>query len=910
MIKYLILILTFAAVASAPCRASDDLSSNISRHSAMARYDEALTAAVELEKKTRATNNGVTSEHATAISWIAFLKSVLGDRRGATPFYEEAVEIYSKISPPPQADLATSLNNLGYSRAETGRVDEAEQLYLRSLDIRERVLPPNAPEIADTLNNLAQLYKSEGRLDDAIPLLKRALEIRTRSLSPNDPRIASSLQNLAGALELDPAGDKFLAAQHLLEKALEIRRSSQTANHPEIAGVISKLATNLFNQGKYPEAEKRFEEALEIRRKSQPANHPDIAGTLIGLGMTDLELNRYSVAEAEFREALSIRQIALAPGSTGIADALALLARALDGEGHLTEAIDTMRRATKIRLQAANISVRDQEYLYHHLDMLARVNAAPGTAVLAESFLLGQNAEQSEAASAVAKMAARFATSDVALQDLVRERDQQDATLAALERQFSDDLGRPPEKRNANTRHDMEKLQARRAAIDADLKKNFPKYFELVKADAVDIEATRQVLKPNEALISIASGPDFTYVWAISKEGAAWQKVEVSRDWLSSSVQALRPSLDTEDLKAGISNGASLFDLGLSYDLYAALLQPLESVFKNKTHLIIVPSGALTSLPFQVLITKKPTTPHPKLEDLGVYRDADWLIRDHALSVLPSVNSLRSLRRLASAAATTKPMIGFGNPSLKKRVASNPSASAAIQISQMETRGLSRSPREILAEETIFDRLEELPTTERELRSVAKDLGASNDDLELGADATETRVKEAKLSLYNVVYFATHGLVADDLKGSLDEPALVLSRPAHPDAFDDGFLTASEISEDLKLNADWVVLAACNTAAADAKPGAEALSGLAKAFFHAGARTLLVSHWRVESEAAARLTTSTFALKSQNKSMGRAEALREAMLAEINRKPATFADMWNAYPAFWAPFSVVGEGSE
>ncbi len=316
----------------------------------------------------------------------------------------------------------------------------------------------------------------------------------------------------------------------------------------------------------------------------------------------------------------------------------------------------------------------------------------------------------------------------------------------------------------------------------------------------------------------------------------------------------------------------------------------------------------MTSLPFQVLITKKPGTPHPKLQEIPFYRDAPWLIRDHALSVLPSVTSLRSLRQLGLAAATTKPMVGFGNPVLKKRVASNSKPAGSMQLAEMQTRGLSRSPHEIIAEDAIFDRLEELPTTEAELRDVAKDLGASNEDLQLGANATETRVKQTDLSVYNVVYFATHGLVADDLKATLDEPALVLSRPEHPDSFDDGFLTASEISEDLKLNADWVVLAACNTAAADSKPGAEALSGLAKAFFHAGARALLVSHWRVESEAAARLATETFALKGKNKSLGRAEALREAMLTEIDRKPVVTADLWNAYPAFWAPFSVVGEG--
>src|SRR5262249_48220046 len=134
--------------------------------------------------------------------------------------------------------------------------------------------------------------------------------------------------------------------------------------------------------------------------------------------------------------------------------------------------------------------------------------------------------------------------------------------------------------------------------------------------------------------------------------------------------------------------------------------------------------------------------------------------------------------------------------------------------------------------------LPRLADTADELKAVAQKLGAPASDIHLRAAASETAVKRAALADYRIVYFATHGLVAGDVKG-LAEPSLALSIPVQPTNDDDGLLTASEIAL-LKLNADWVVLSACNTIAGD-KPGAEALSGLARAFFYAGARALLVS---------------------------------------------------------------------
>jgi CHAT domain-containing protein len=253
---------------------------------------------------------------------------------------------------------------------------------------------------------------------------------------------------------------------------------------------------------------------------------------------------------------------------------------------------------------------------------------------------------------------------------------------------------------------------------------------------------------------------------------------------------------------------------------------------------------------------------------------------------------------------STRPMTGFGDPLFNP----GPKPSDGQRSTRTAARSLATGAYTDFWQGAGVDRarladaLPQLPDTADELNAVAKDLGVAASDIHLGEDASETTVKRAPLADYGIVYFATHGLVAGDVKG-VAEPSLVLSIPKVPSEFDDGLLTASEVAQ-LKLNADWVVLSACNTIAGD-KPGAEALSGLARSFFYAGARALLVSHWAVNSEAATRLSISTFDRLKADPKLGRAEALRQAMLAYLNDTSSPR----NAYPAFWAPFALIGEGA-
>ncbi len=274
-------------------------------------------------------------------------------------------------------------------------------------------------------------------------------------------------------------------------------------------------------------------------------------------------------------------------------------------------------------------------------------------------------------------------------------------------------------------------------------------------------------------------------------------------------------------------------------------------------------------------------------------------MRRHAVTVLPSVSSLRV--RAASFVAP-QPFFGFGDPLLG--AAQAPSGGARSRGGPTPTfRRFFREGHADLAR--LNEDFGKIPLHESadELREIAKVFGAPLTDIKLGKDATETAVKTTKLNGFRIVHFATHALVAGETANYTDmaEPALVFTPPLVPSEDDDGLLTSSEIAATLKLNADWVILSACNTADGD-KPGAEALSGLARAFFYAGAKSLLVSNWYLDTKAAVQLTTRTVQVMDQEKTMLPAEALRRAMLEMVD-SPKNIDD---PYPGVWAPFIVVG----
>jgi CHAT domain-containing protein len=362
------------------------------------------------------------------------------------------------------------------------------------------------------------------------------------------------------------------------------------------------------------------------------------------------------------------------------------------------------------------------------------------------------------------------------------------------------------------------------------------------------------------------------------------------------------------------------FDVARAYKLYQRLFGGIEDLIKDK-HLLIVPSGPLTQLPFQALVTHSPKAALPV--SFAGYRDIAWLARRHAITVLPTVASIKTLRDLAKQSQAAEPYIGFGNPLLEGDPSRYPDDAAKAKLAREKScpdaplqrvaslsgsRGgahvSTRSPGRVVNVADVL-RQAPLPETADELCEAARDLGVDPaSHVYIGKKATEAELKRLSdsgaLGRYRILHFATHGFVAGDLAGTW-EPGLVLTPPDTASRVDDGYLTATEILT-LKLDADLVILSACNTASG-AAANEEPLSGLAGAFFHAGARSLLVSHWEVASDSTVLLITKAVAESEANPKIGRAEALRRSMLSMIER-----GKTYQAHPAFWAPFVLVGEG--
>ena len=540
----------------------------------------------------------------------------------------------------------------------------------------------------------------------------------------------------------------------------------------------------------------------------------------------------------------------------------------------------------------------------------------------AEAFEAAQWAIASDAADALAKVSARFAQGDDALGQLAEERETLIATRDAQERDLERlyaIAGDEGQRQRAEARTAYDATVSRLRAVDADIEARFPAYAELTSPRALSVAEAQALLKPDEGLLLVLVNPEATYVWALSREQVEWARAANLGDAaMTAAVAALRESLTTTASRSGdpalldptlfAGRPVASFDRAQSWRLYSDLVAPVESVFEGKTTLITVVTGALSTLPLAVLTTAEPSG----ADGPETLATTPWLIDRYALATLPSVSSLKALRcYLVSDPAMRAPgcpaIVASTTPVRARPASSGLAAFGAPILAGAPGEG-SRGPpgsETIQGEGRLADvgklrALPYLPGSKTELEALKTRYPTAL--VRIGSAATETAVRQGDagaLSSARFVVFSTHGLMAGSTAA---EPGLVMTPPETATDADDGYLSASEAAQ-LRLNAEFVVLSACNTAASDGRPGGEGLSGLARAFFYAGARSVMVSHWEVSDAATTALITDTFAdldARETTDPGARAQALRTGMMAvRADRR-------WN-HPAFWAAFTLVGE---
>lgn len=777
-----------------------------------------------------------------------------------------------------------TLRQLGNNQSHAGNYRGYEATFRRALEIQERVLGRDTPSAGYSLASIAHAVSLQGRFPEADQLFARAEPLVQKAFTGDYP------MHLTFRAEHEIRRGNYEEALRLARGAVEIRLQRYGAGSNALAHSLERVANALEGLGRLDEAAQAYLEGLRHLEGFKASNW-DFRLWWRGnihrqLGRIRLKQGRFADARAELDAALKYFE-PLFGETVRVAEAVEILGQVYAAEGNHAAALDVFRRAAAIRVTDA--VARDRVRVWSiapflgTLATLAETAPAQRESLAAEAFTAAQIPRGGEAAKALNALAARVASADPALRTLTRDFQEAQRQRERLHMTLGAETLKPAEERDVH-REERLKQQVRQAEermeqLERRLQAEAPRYMRLTAARPVPATDLFPLLRPGEALVFFLPTPEGTFVFLVRDGKVHVHRAALGQRALAAKVRELRASLD-------LSDGAPrTFDLATARALYQTLFAPVAPHLAGATHLLVVPTGPLLSLPLGLLVTQ----PSGATAE-GDYRTTPWLARDVAISVLPAVTALVDLRAVATRAAAPQPFLGFGDPAFTGQRGSTRALQDALNVCRLEggidldlLRGLPR-----------------LRETAQELTQIAQALGANPEsNVLLGTNATKPKVTSAELSQYRVLAFATHGLLPGELRCQA-EPALVLTPPATLTAADNGLLDASDIAQ-LRLDADWVVLSACNTAGPDGALGGESLSGLARAFFYAGARTLLVSHWAVASRPAVALTTGLFAQVAQTPPISRAEALRRSQLALADAAATS-------HPVFWAPFVLVGDG--
>lgn len=883
------------------------------------RYDEALGIYHRLEAELDGGKYAMTPDRAELVNNIGSLYSSLGQLDEATRYKARALELTAQTAGKESIEYASALYGMALVDFRRGNPLKAIPLVREAL----RLARAHADLTGDDIEqpaifglSLAALLVQSGDTASSIEPAREAA-VYAESHLGQDHRVTMAALNQLGA-SLNDSG-LYAQAIPVIRRTLDLRIKAYPADHPDIAFSLSALGFALDNSGAKDEALPFYERASAIFEKSNDKNNPTIAATATGqvarmaawrgdkassliLREKALQLGRERSASPEHPDVI-LAEVNLAREliSNGrLDDAAPLLAHA--NEAFEKRALDSNARRLAGRVFAEDIAARKGDVSgalartatilapartrlldratpraevtrlaeqYHFLFVQhARLAMQAGNA--AQAFEALQLANLGDLQSAMSSLALLRASGTPDAVEATRRYQALAADGARLRRTLNAQVAAGKGEAAEDINRQLAQIDANLRAEDARLAALIPGYSAQTAVEPASLAAAQKAMASGQAMVLYGQDEEGLVVLAVTAQHTAIASSPIAPRALLNLEKRLRGSIDL-----GLANGGQgAFDRAAAWELYQILFpQPIRDAIKGAPDLRILATGSLASLPFAALVTQAPEGDDASPQAL---RRTRWLAVDHAVSVplgalpLPPRQSARKAQTFA----------GIGAPVLGKPV-------------QLATRSapLLRSGNTSV---TALRELASLPGAEDELRRMASAFSGPP-ALLIGPDATETAVKAAPLEQANVLAFATHGLVGGAFR-DLVEPALVLTPPDIATEQDDGLLTASEIAK-LRLDADWVILSACDTSAGDGE-AAPTFSGLARAFVAAGARSLLLSHWPVRDDVASRLTLDT--LKGAGR--GRAEALRRAQLGILRDAKVP----GGAHPATWAPFVLVG----
>ncbi len=850
--------------------------------------------------------------------------------------------------------------------ASQGDLGQAETLHDRVLAIYQRTLGQEDPLTATGWSNLGNVRYLQGKFSEAEAAHRRALSIREKALGAAHPDTATSLNNLANVLfeqgkdqrssgaeqrARAQAGERIQAiseVEGLYRRALAIQERSLGAAHPAMANTLNNLAAMLDQQGKYTESEPLQRRALDILDKALGPLHPDTAATLTTLAVSLDRQGKIVESEQAYLRAVETSRRAGNPrtlllNSSRLGFALAKRGRYREALPYYREAIDTLDRLY-VRTRGLSEDTRQAflgQYSNIYLEtirLMLQLHRTSPQAGFDRQILEVASRNQSRVFTELMRIAdvERF-SSDPAFQLLRDRREVLHGRLDGLRQAL---VTLSPGQANVDARRtdlsgQIDGANRELRVVEDQLLARYPRFMELTNPRPVTVEDLQaKLLRPREALLTFVLLPQETVIFAITRERLKMVVSTARRDDIARRVHGIRRSIDK------VTSGESVLflreiDPAVLHSLHQDLVAPVADVLVGNDKLIVIGDGPLHTIPLEFLVTHWTAAEQARFRSLrsasdgdkarpflGEYAVPQYLGGNYRMAYLPSLSALTSQRLYPKAGGERAySLIAFADPEFA------PVAGTLKQFST-ETRAsldaLGGSVPRSRDGQPVIPRLRE---TADEAREIAQVLGGKS-ELYIGADAQERTAKLASLKSARFVLFATHGFLGGEFLASGPEvepgapvqasalqrvgtrrqaqPALAMSLVGDLKG-EDGLLTMREVIEDLELDADLVALSACNTAGETAQANnGEGFAGLTRAFMYAGARSLVVSHWSVDSLSTQALMTAMF--RNINGGQAALAAMSEAQRGMLGGLYSSGDYHFSrSHPFFWAPFVFVGD---